>query len=87
LKAFIKELLGKLEEKEAYPDIDVFDGKPGREITSRLAELKLRENSDYITGCIYYGYKAGKIDLTEQLGLLTFLPYELAAALFLLAVD
>lgn len=87
LKAFIKELLEKLEGKEAYPDIDVFDGKPGMEITSRLAELKLRKSSDYITGCIYYGYKAGKIDLTEQLGLLTFLPYELAAALFLLAVD
>lgn len=87
LKAFIKELLEKLEGKEAYPDIEVFDGKPGMEITSRLAELKLRKSSDYITGCIYYGYKAGKIDLTEQLGLLTFLPYELAAALFLLAVD
>lgn len=87
LKEFIQEVLGKLEEKDAYPDIDVFDGKPGMEITSRLAELKLREDSDYITGCIYYGYKAGKIDLTEQLGLLTFLPYELAAALFLLTVD
>lgn len=87
LKEFIQEVLGKLEEEDAYPDIDVFDGKPGMEITSRLAELKLREDSDYITGCIYYGYKAGKIDLTEQLGLLTFLPYELAAALFLLTVD
>ncbi len=87
LKEFIGEVLEKLEGKEAYPDIDVFDGKSGMEITSRMAELKIRENSDYITGCIYYGYKAGKIDLTEQLGLLTFLPYELAAALFLLAVD
>lgn len=87
LKEFIKEVLGKLKEKGAYLDIDVFDGKPGVEITSRLAELKLRESSEYITGCIYYGYKSGKIDLNEQLGLLTFLPYELAAALFLLAVD
>lgn len=87
LKEFIKEVLGKLKEKGAYLDIDVFDGKPGVEITSRLAELKLRESSEYITGCIYYGYKSGKIDLNEQLGLLTFLPYELVAALFLLAVD
>lgn len=87
LKEFIKEVLGKLKEKGAYLDIDVFDGKPGVEITSRLAELKLRESSEYITGCIYYGYKSGKIDLNEQLGLLAFLPYELAAALFLLAVD
>lgn len=87
LKEFIKEVLGKLKEKGAYLDIDVFDGKPGVEITSRLAELKLRESSEYITGCIYYGYKSGKIDLNEQLGLLTFLPYELAAALFLIAVD
>lgn len=87
LKEFIREVLGKLEEKEAYPDINVFDTKPGIEINSRLAELRIKENSDYITGCIYYGYKSGKIDLTEQLGLLTFLPYELAGALFLLTVD
>lgn len=87
LNAFIKEVLGRLQERGAYLDIDVFDEKPGVQITSRLAELKLREASDYITGCIYYGYKEGKIDLTEQLGLLTFLPYELAAALFLLSVD
>ena len=87
LKSFIKEILGKLQEGGAYPDMDVFDEKPGIQITSKLAELKLREESDYITGCIYYGYKAAKINLTEQLGLLTFLPYELAAALFLLSVD
>lgn len=87
LKEFIKELLGKLKEKDAYFDISIFDSRAGVEITSRLAELKLRENSDYITGCIYYAYKAGKIDISEQFGLLTFLPYELAAALFLLTID
>lgn len=87
MKEFIRELLGKLKGKENYKDISVFDGKSSKEIVPRLAELKLRAESDYITGCIYYGYKEGKIDLTEQLGLLTFQPYELAAALFLLTVD
>lgn len=87
LKDFIREVLDCIGEKEDYPDMKVFDGRAGMEIVSKLAELKLKEDSDYITGCIYYGYKAGKIDLTEQLGLLTFQPYELAAALFLLAVD
>ncbi len=86
LKDFIQELLGKLGEKEEYSDLEVFDRKTGVEIASKLAELALREGSDYITGCIYYGYKLGKIDLTEQLGLLSFLPYELAAVLFLLTV-
>lgn len=87
MKEFIQSVLGKLKGKEHYKDISVFDGRSSREIVPRLAELKLRADSDYITGCIYYGYKEGKIDLTEQLGLLTFQPYELAAALFLLTVD
>lgn len=87
LKEFIRKVLGCLGQKEDYPDIRVFDTKAGVGIVSKLAEMKLKKNSDYITGCIYYGYKAGKIDLAEQLGLLTFQPYELAAALFLLAVD
>lgn len=87
LEAFIKEVIERLDGEEAYPDIEIFDGKPGKELTVRLAELKHREDSDYIVGCIYYGYKAGKIDLTEQQGMLIFLPYELTAALFLMAVD
>ncbi|MCI8484239.1 MAG: patatin-like phospholipase family protein [Lachnospiraceae bacterium] len=87
LGEFAQKLLRKLKKLEDYPDISVFDGKKSREIVPKLAELKLRADSDYITGCIYYGYKEGKIDLTEQLGLLTFQPYELAAALFLLTVE
>lgn len=86
LEEFIRQILGKLKEKEAYPEISVFEGRGGVELAHRLAELKYKMDSEHITGCIYYGYQEGKIDLAEQLALLTFLPLELAAALFLLTV-
>lgn len=87
MKDFITELLGGIREKESYADISVFDSRNSMEIVPKLAELKLRADSEYITGCIYYAYKSGKIDLNEQLGVLTLLPCELAAALFLLTID
>ena len=86
LTDFVRELLGRLKMREAYPDISVFEKRGGMELAHRLAELKMKADSNHITGCIYYGYREGRIDLTAQLGLLTFLPYELAAALFLLTV-
>lgn len=87
LREFVREIKSRLQEKECYPDISVFDGKKSREILPKLAELKLKTDRAYMTGCIYYGYKEGKIDVTEQLGLLTFYPCELAAALFLLTAE
>lgn len=86
LEEFVREILGKLRGRETYPEISVFDGRGGMELAHRLAELKYKMDSGHIAGCIYYGYREGKIDLAEQLGLLTFLPLELAAALFLLTV-
>lgn len=86
LKEFIRQILGKLKSRESYPEISVFDGRGGMELAHQLAELKYKMDSGHIAGCIYYGYKEGKIDLAEQLGLLVFLPLELAAALFLLTV-
>ncbi len=66
--------------------LNLFDGLSTMELARELAELKLKRDSRYITSCIYHGYRMGKIDLTEQLGLMTFVSYELAAALFLLTV-
>ena len=86
LSEFIEELLGKLKNRVYAPELSVFDNRKGMDLARRLAELKLKADSEKITGCIYYAYKEGKIDLTEQLGLLSFLPMELAAALFLLTV-
>lgn len=83
---FTENLLAGLAHKEEV-DLSMFDGIGTMELASRLAEMKLKRNSDYIVSCIYYAYRGGKIDLTEQLGLLTFVPYELAAALFLLTMD
>ncbi len=87
IKEFIRELLGKLKKDESCISTGVFEGKSGVELAHRLAELKLRWDSAAIVRCMYYGYKEGRIDLTQQLGFLTFLPFELAAVLFLLTVD
>ena len=76
-------LLSRVEPADRYEELAIFDGLSSMELAARLAELKLKQNSAYITGCVYQAYRNGKVDLTEQLGLLTFVPYELAAALFL----
>jgi len=86
IKEFILEILGKLKQKDCYLDISIFNGKVRKEITSKLAELNLHTEEEYITGCIYYGYREGKIDLTKQLGVLSSQSYELVAALFLVTV-
>lgn len=83
LAEFVDNLFSQLMAEEEV-DLSMFDGLGSMELASRLAEMKLKRNSRYITSCIYHAYRKGKIDLTEQLGLLTFVPYELAAALFLL---
>lgn len=49
--------------------------------------MKLRTDRVSFVGSVYYGYKKGEIDLKEQLKLLVSHPCEMAAALFLLAVD
>ncbi|MEG1291402.1 MAG: hypothetical protein RSD28_03795, partial [Lachnospiraceae bacterium] len=87
LKDFLKEVLGGIQEREYYQELAIFDGKSKVELASNLADWKIRKKSADIVGCIYYGYKLGKIDLTEQIGILTLLPYELAASLLLLTVD
>lgn len=83
LEMFVDCLLSKIGTAESYEELVIFDGLSSVELATKLAELKLKRNSAYITGCIYQAYREGKVDLTEQLGLLTFVPYELAAALFL----
>lgn len=86
LSEFIDNLMTHIIPEETA-ELSMFEGLGAMELASRLAELKLKRSSSYITGCLYHAYRKGKIDLTEQLGLLTFVPYELAAALFLLTVD
>lgn len=85
LSEFVHHLLSRMPRKDQV-DLGIFNGKNSVELAPKLAELKLKENSRYITGCICHAYLQGKAGLTEQLGFLTFVPYELAAALFLLTV-
>ncbi len=85
LAEFVENLFERLVPEDEV-DISMFDGLGSMELASRLAEMKLKRNSDYIASCIFHAYRKGRIDLTEQLGLLTFVPYELAAALFLLTM-
>ncbi len=86
LSEFIDNLLAQICPEEAV-DLSLFEGLSSVELASRLTEMKIKQDSVYITSCIYHAYRRGKIDLTEQLGLLTFVPYELSAGLFLLTVD
>lgn len=72
--------------KENEIDLSVFENSGAMELASKLAEMKIKRSSSYIVSCIYHGYRKGMIDMTEQLGLLTFLSYELAAVLFLLTM-
>ena len=76
-------LLSQVGPPDSYEELGIFDGLSSMELATRLAEMKLKRDSAYIAGCVYQAYRQGKIDVTEQLGLLTFVPYELAAALFL----
>lgn len=87
LKAFIREIQGKIKEPEFYTDRDSFGKKPGNERISDRNVAKSRADRSFLTGCIYYGYKQRMPGLEEQLNLLMFHPGELAAALFLLAVE
>lgn len=83
LEEYVNCLLSQVGPADRYEELAIFDGLSSMELAAKLAELKLRRDSAYITGCVYQAYRKGKVDLTEQLGLLTFVPYELAAALFL----
>ncbi len=68
-------------------DLKLFEGLGAVELAARLADLKRKRDSKYIVGCIFHAYRAGKVDLKEQLGLMAFASYELAAALFLLTMQ
>lgn len=83
LEDYLEELLAHVGTADSYEELGIFDGLSSMELATRLAEMKLKRDSSYITGCVYHAYRKGKIDVTEQLGLLTFVPYELAGALFL----
>lgn len=84
---FCENLYSGIGGAEDYPVQEVFQGSGSMELAAKLAELKIRQDSRFIVGCIYHAYRKSKIDLTEQLGLLTFVPYELAAALFLYTME
>ena len=86
LSEFVDNLLSQVIPVEEV-DLSLFEGVGTVELASGLVEMKRKRDSIYITSCIYHAYRKGKIDLTEQLGLLAFVSYELSAALFLLTMD
>jgi len=87
MKEFLKEIMDNILPVDAYPDIKLFQEKGGIEVAKRVTELKLRRESSYIIGCIYYALKQDMLDLAEQSTPITFLLSELTAALFLLTVS
>jgi len=83
LAEFTENLLAQFTPEEEV-DLSIFNGLGPVEMAAKMAEIKLKKDSKYMVSAIYYGFIRGKIDMVEQLALLTFAPYELAAALFLL---
>ena len=83
---FARSMREKIDTPEAYPDAALFAQSAKRNLFAKLSDLKLQNNSRYITGCLYYAMQNEAIDYEEQLGILTYLPHEVAAALFLHAL-
>ena len=83
MSEFASALKGKLMTPEAYPDAMIFSRASNRGIFKRLSDLKIANDSQYLTGCLYYALRGGEVKYEEQLGILSFLPHEMAAALFL----
>lgn len=71
---------------EEQADLTIFKNGNPMGLASRLAEVKRKRDSRYLASCIYYGFQKGRIGPMEQLGLLNFASYELAAALFLVTM-
>lgn len=84
---FIKEIFSKQADKEHYPDAVLFAEDASRNLLKRLADLKLKSDSMYLAGCLYYASKDGIINYDEQMSVLAYLPNEMAASLFMHAVQ
>lgn len=69
--------------EDACTDAKIFETKSRRTLITRLVEWKRREESAYVTSCIYHAMRLGMAADTEKIGLLTIFPRELIAALFL----
>ena len=69
--------------EDACADAKIFETKSRRTLITRLVDLKRREESAYVTSCIYHAMRLGMAADTEKIGLLTIFPRELIAALFL----
>ena len=69
--------------EDACADAKIFETKSRRTLITRLVDWKRREESAYVTSCIYHAMRLGMAADTEKIGLLTIFPRELIAALFL----
>lgn len=81
--AFLKQLRAEILPKETCDGADVFLLKSKRSMLAKIADWKMNKDSAYITSCIYYALKENKIDTYEKVSVLTVLPKELLAAVFL----
>ena len=82
----VKAVLETVGGRDRYPEADFF-------LTSRknlrkaTMELKKKNNSLYLTGCLYYAAWPADIDHGHMLEVLSLMPAELAASLFLHSVS
>lgn len=85
------EYLTKLQEQLSgiarYKEAKELAEKENLDLAKKLAELKLKQKSDYLTGCIYYALQL-KQENSEKLwrACVKIMPQELTAAIFLHAI-
>lgn len=88
IEAFARSLRNELQGPEQYPDARLFaEESTSGKMLKKLADLKMKQDSRYLTGCLYYASSSGELDFEKQIEILSYLPNELAAALFLHSME
>ena len=83
---YVRRLLSRIKTVDAYPDAGIFANISQRGIIKRLMDLKLQNEVEYLTGCLYYALRSDTLSLNDRAQILALLPQETAAAMFLTAL-
>lgn len=83
---YIDLIRSRIKSADAYPDAGIFANISQRGIVKRLMDLKLQNEVEYLTGCLYYALRADTLSLLDRTQVLALLPQETAAAMFLIAL-
>ena len=85
LNEMVSEIINAVGGPQNYPDADFFVNTK-KHLRRATIELKKKHDSLYLTGCLYHAAWPADIDYAHMLEILSVMPSELAASLFLLSV-